>query len=514
MESAHSSFVIPISVLTDSYKAGHIFQYPEALKMACYGEFRQPFSGNKTDNRFVFFGIRYFIETYMERQWTQKDIDDAEKFYATHNSGFLPYPWPKELFQEMVDTNNGYFPVTIEALPEGTCANIHVPVFIITAEGKWSRLVTFLETLMTHLWYPTTVATLSRRVKDLIDEAYGQSVDEDSYWSKDSRLHDFGFRGTTCTEQSVIGGVAHLLNFTGTDTMSAAYYAQFKLNNGKPVGSSIPATEHSVMTAWQTEVGAIRQMFDKFGKDNCVFATVMDSYDYTNALDVILPSLYKEKVAKGNSYWVLRPDSGDCVEVILQALHAAEKVAGTVLNKKGFKVILGMGAIQGDGINYDDIKRILAKVMEANFSVQNVAFGMGGGLLQKVNRDTMSFATKLMYIKYEDGTERNVMKKPKTDGAKSSLPGQLKVIRVNGVPTVFPKKDGEVDPNNLLQVFWKSGPVLNLKWDDFDTVKKRVADEWTALPKLYDPISTEINEVIQAWISDFKANYQTRMSLL
>jgi nicotinic acid phosphoribosyltransferase len=513
MESPDSSFAIPISVLTDSYKAGHIFQYPEALKMVCYGEFRQPFAGNKTDNRFVFYGIRYFIETYMLRKWTNKDVIDAEKFYATHNSGFLPYPWPKELFQEIVDENDGYFPVTIEALPEGTCAHIHVPVFVITAEGRWSRLVTFLETLLTHLWYPTTVATLSRRVKDIIEEAYEQSVDKDSYWSQNSRLHDFGFRGTTCTEQSVIGGVAHLLSFTGTDTMSAAYYAQFKLNNGKPVGSSIPATEHSVMTAWQTEVGAIRRMFEKFGGDGCVFATVMDSYDYSNALDVIVPSLFKEKVDRGKSYWVLRPDSGDPVEVILQALNAAEKAAGTEINSKGFKVIPGMGAIQGDGIGYDNIKDILKAVMEAKFSVQNVCFGMGGGLLQKVNRDTMSFATKLMYIRYQDGVERNVMKKPKTDGAKSSLPGQVKVLRVNGVPTVFPKKDGEVDPNNLLKVVWKNGPVAGHVWEDFDTIKQRVQDEWNALPKMYDAVSEELNEVVKQWTEDYKANYQSRMSL-
>jgi len=413
--------------------------------------------------------------------------------------------------------NNGYFPVTIEALPEGTCAHIHVPTFVITAEGKWSRLVTFLETIMTHLWYPTTVATLSRRVKDLIDQSFEKSVDPETYWAKDHKLHDFGFRGTTCVEQSIVGGVAHLLNFNGTDTMSAAYYAQYHLNNGKAVGASIPATEHSVMTAWKTEMGAIQRMIEKFGGDKCVFATVMDSYDYTNALDVILPAIYKEKTERGNSYWVLRPDSGDPVEVILQALHAAEKVAGTTKNKKGYKVINGMGAIQGDGINYYDIKKILNAVIEDGFSVENVTFGMGGGLLQKLNRDTMSFATKLMYIKYEDGTERNVMKKPKTDGAKSSLPGLVKVIRVNGCPTVLPKKDGEPDdPNNILKTYWKCGPVSGLVWDSFDQIKERINKEWSSLPKLYDPVSKEMIAVIEQFVADFKKTKEnaTKVSAL
>src|SRR5690242_10233435 len=71
----------------------------------------------------------------MERRWTHQDIDRARDFYSTHNAGFLPYPWPEELFRDIVDKNNGYFPVTIEALPEGMCAHTHIPVFIITAEG-------------------------------------------------------------------------------------------------------------------------------------------------------------------------------------------------------------------------------------------------------------------------------------------------------------------------------------------------------------------------------------------
>jgi nicotinamide phosphoribosyltransferase len=199
--------------------------------------------------------------------------------------------------------------------------------------------------------------------------------------------------------------------------------------------------------------------------------------------------------------------------VILQALAAAEKVAGSKVNKKGYKVIPGMGAIQGDGIGYEDIQTILAKVMEAGYSVQNVAFGMGGGLLQKVNRDTMSFATKLMYIKYQDGTERNVMKKPKTDGAKSSLPGELKVLRVNGVPTVFPNKGGAHVPDNVLKVYWKNGPVEGLVWEDFDALRKRVAQEWNALPKMYDPVSAELNQVIADWISDYNANYEARSKI-
>lgn len=113
-------------------------------------------------------------------------------------------------------------------------------------------------------------------------------MDDDTRWLLASRLHDFGFRGCTSVEQSTIGGAAHLINFDGSDTMSACYYVQFALNNGKPVGSSIPATEHSVMTSWKTEKEAILNVIEHYGTG--LYATVLDSYDYSRALEKVLIS--------------------------------------------------------------------------------------------------------------------------------------------------------------------------------------------------------------------------------
>jgi len=153
-----------------------------------------------------------------------------------------------------------------------------------------------------------------------------KTVDETSNWKIGSRLHDFGFRGCTSVEQSVIGGCAHLLSFDGSDTMSASYYAQFTLNNGKPIAQSVPATEHSVMTSWPNEKLAIQNMIKHFGKG--VFACVMDSYDYVNALTKVLPSIAEEKIKEGG-FMVCRPDSGEPVEAIMQGLEAIEKVFGS-----------------------------------------------------------------------------------------------------------------------------------------------------------------------------------------
>lgn len=147
-----------------------------------------------------------------------------------------------------------------------------------------------------------------------------------------------------------------MLNFVGTDTMSAAYYAQYVLNNGRPIAQSLPATEHSVMTSWPTEEAAIRNMIDHFGGEGCVFSVVMDSYDYDAALIEVLPRVAPFLKMKGGTM-MLRPDSGDPIEVVLSGLRAADSCFGHRVNSKGYKVINNSGVIQGDGINYEVVKR-------------------------------------------------------------------------------------------------------------------------------------------------------------
>eukprot|EP00842_Homolaphlyctis_polyrhiza_P004335 jgi/Hompol1/4902/HPOL_004012-RA len=395
-------FSIPLPLLTDSYKAAHPYLYPEALKMVAYGEFRSSFEKDKHDSRIVFYGIRYIIENYVSKKFTMQDVLQAEAFFATHNAGATPFPFPKDLFVKVqkqiclwrllglymltlpptmsasgqfVTENDGYFPVKIAALREGSIIFPHVPVYQITAEKEYSRLVTYLETILTMVWYPSTVATLSRRCRTVIENAYAETVDDKGKWTLASRLHDFGFRGCTSVEQSIIGGTAHLLNFEGTDTMTAAWYAQFHLNNGQPAGFSIPATEHSIMTAFRNEKLAMTQLLEQFGSGVC--ACVMDSYDYSAALSEVLPSVASLKVERGG-FLVLRPDSGNPVDVVLQALNAADKIFGSDLNEKGFKVLRGVGVIQGDGINIQTLAEIAQAVKAAGFAAQNCAYGMGG----------------------------------------------------------------------------------------------------------------------------------------
>ncbi|KAJ2698083.1 hypothetical protein H4218_003531 [Coemansia sp. IMI 209128] len=486
-------FGLPLPLLTDSYKASHFALYPPAQEATAYCEFRHGFDKDTEDERMVFCGLRYIIEQYVARQWTLQDVDMAEAFFRTHNFGFTEYPFPKHLFLKFIAENAGYFPVRIEALREGSVVYPHTPVFQITAKDEYSSLITYLETVLLMAWYPSTVATLSRRSRAVIEDHYRESVDEDGWWTLETRMHDFGFRGCTCVEQSMIGGAAHLLSFDGTDTLSAAFYAQYRLNNGRPVATSIPATEHSVMTAYSSERQAMLSTIEAYGGG--VFACVMDSYDYSRALSEVLPVVASKKLEKGG-YLVIRPDSGDQVEAVLLGLRAADKVFGSVVNSKGYKVVTGASVIQGDGVTPESLRHILAAVHGAGYSAQSVGFGMGGGLLQKVNRDTMSMAIKLSSITYADGETRDIMKFPKEGSEKVSLPGKFSVYAdpdQGGAPVAFRKEERETAGlENLLRVVYEGGPVDPNIWDDFATVRQRVSDQWRKFPKRARAVSESL----------------------
>ncbi|KAJ2807612.1 hypothetical protein H4R20_001221 [Coemansia guatemalensis] len=485
-------FGLPMPMLTDSYKASHAGVFPEAQRTVAYVEFRNAYEKDTEDTRMVFHGLQYVVEQYVARQWTMQDVEQAAVFFETHNAGHTAYPFPRELFERFVRENNGYFPVRIEALAEGSVVYPHTPVMQITAEGAYSGLVTYIETVLLMIWYPSTVATLSRRAWTVLAEQYAQTVDDDMQWTLSSRLHDFGFRGCTCVEQAMVGGAAHLLTFEGTDTMAAAYHAQFRLNGGRAVASSVPATEHSVMMAHQDERQAVLAMIEAYGDG--AFACVMDTYDYARALEQVLPAVAERKLQRGGVL-IIRPDSGDPVEAVLQGLHAAERVFGSTTNSKGFRVITGASVIQGDGVTLESLRRILAAVVRDGFSAQCVAFGMGGALLQKVNRDVMGIAYKLSSITDPDGSVRDVMKFPKGDLGKMSLPGRLAVHpdpAQSGVPVAYrcaPDAD-----TGLLRVVYDCGPVADHRWDDFETVRRRLQHQWSTFPLRAEALSSELLE--------------------
>jgi nicotinamide phosphoribosyltransferase len=318
---------------------------------------------------------------------------------------------------------------------EGTVlAPSNVMVQVTNTTGLPSRwLTSFIETsILRGVWYPTTVATLSREIKKLIKKYLEETGTPELL---NYKLHDFGFRGVSSYESGCIGALAHLVNFRGSDTMGANVYGK-AFYKERTAGTSIPAAEHSTITSWGTEneAKAYRNMIEKFGGPGKMYAVVSDSYDIYNAVSEIWGKELQAEVRAKGGVLVVRPDSGHPATVVLEVVKALGDAFGYEENAKGYKVLDPcVRVIQGDGINIDSIEEILETLKTSGWSADNVAFGMGGALLQKMDRDTFSFAMKASAISYDDGeTWGDVKKNPITQALKKSKGGRLALIKEDG----------------------------------------------------------------------------------
>jgi nicotinamide phosphoribosyltransferase len=412
-----------IILMSDSYKYTHYLQYPEKTEVIySYLESRGGVYG-KT----LFFGLQYLLKKYLCGEVvTLAKINEAEKIINSHLGVGT---FNREGWEYILKEHNGYLPVKIKAVPEGMLVPFsNVLVTIENTDPKCFWLTNFLETLLVQVWYPITVATQSYYIKQnilrFLEETGTPSL-------IDFKLHDFGFRGVSSVESAGIGGIAHLVNFKGTDTVEALvvgsqYYSE------DCAGYSIPASEHSTITSWgkDNEVEAYKNMLEKYDKYPLI-ACVSDSYNIYNACEELWGTQLKEQVMNHNGTLVIRPDSGNPVEVIIKVLNILWEKFGGEVNTKGYKVLDShVRIIQGDGVNPDSIYEILFAMKEAGFSADNIAFGMGGALLQKLDRDTQKFAFKCSAIK-RGGEWNDVFKSPITDIAKESKKGRLKLIKLD-----------------------------------------------------------------------------------
>ena len=275
------------------------------------------------------------------------------------------------------------------------------------------------------------------------------------------KLHDFGARGVSSAQSAALGGMAHLVNFAGTDTMEALS-AAIEFYGADMPGFSIPAAEHSTMTSWgrERESEAYANMLAQFGVEGGLVAVVSDSYNLDNAVDQIWGNELRDKVLSTGGTLVVRPDSGDPVSTPIRTLEKLWAHFGGTTNAKGFKVLNdAVRVIQGDGMTFDSIARLVDQLVEKGWSVDNIAFGMGGGLLQHVNRDTMRFAMKANAMKTTDGSWQDVSKKPATDPTKASKAGRQAVVLINGVMAA--KRLDEIkSEDDLLETVFLNGKLM------------------------------------------------------
>jgi nicotinamide phosphoribosyltransferase len=407
---------------SDSYKYSQFSQYPEGTEYVySYIESR----GGAWDAT-VFFGLQMFIKEYLLTPITQEDIDVAEEIITTHG-----LPFYREGWEYILREHGGRLPVVIKAAPEGCIIPTrNVLATIENTDPKCWWLTSFLETaLLRAVWYPTTVATNSYESKKIILRSLEKTGDPSLI---DFKLHDFGYRGVSSMESGGIGGLAHLVNFMGSDTIGAILCGREYYNCPMP-GFSIPAMEHSTVTSWgrEHEVDSYRNMLKLYGKPGALLACVSDSYDIYEACKKWGTEL-KQEVLDSGAVVVVRPDSGNPSDVVVKCLYILEKYFGSTTNDKGYRVLNNVRVIQGDGIDHSSIRSILFCMEIAGFSADNVAFGQGGALLQAVNRDTMKFAMKCSAIGIRvDGklAWRDVFKDPITDHGKVSKKGRVTLYK-------------------------------------------------------------------------------------
>jgi nicotinamide phosphoribosyltransferase len=407
---------------TDSYKVSMFKQYPIGTTgVYSYIESR----GGRYD-RTVFFGLQAFIKEYLLEPITQLDIDVADEILTAHGEPFNRAGW-----QYILDKHRGYLPVVIRAVPEGTVVPVkNVLATIENTDPECFWLTTWLETaLLRAIWYPTTVATQSWKIRQLILFYLERTGDPTLI---DFKLHDFGARGVSSLESAGIGAAAHLVNFMGTDTVSGILYAREFYGAGV-AGFSIPAAEHSTITSWgrDNEVKAYENMVKQFGRTGSILAVVSDSYDIYNAASKLWGEELRQQVIDSGATVVIRPDSGDPVEVNCRLVEILGEKFGYTVNSKGYKVLNHVRLIQGDGVNYQSISDILDAITDLGYSADNIAFGMGGALLQQMDRDTQKFAMKCSSVKI-NGVWADVMKDPVTDPGKKSKAGRVSLYKNGG----------------------------------------------------------------------------------
>jgi len=440
---------------TDSYKTSHFAQYPAGTEtIFSYVEAR----GGPFDQS-LFFGLQAILKREFLAPVTPEHVEEAAELLTAHGLPFHRAGW-----ELLLSRHGGRLPLDIRALPEGSLTPLRTPLMTVrNTDPDFFWLTSYVETALLRVWYPTTVATISHHVRQIIHAALIRTADDPAA-ELPFKLHDFGARGVSSEASAALGGLAHLVNFKGTDTLSAILAARAYYHEPM-AGFSIPAAEHSTITAWgrEGEGDAYGNMISQFAKPGALYAVVSDSYDLYHAVENLWGERLRQRVIDLGATLIIRPDSGDPVTVVAKTLALLAEKFGTSLNGKGYRVLNHVRVIQGDGVNPISIAAILDRIIADGFSASNLAFGMGGALLQKCDRDTLSFAYKASAARVE-GQWRDVYKDPVTDSGKRSKRGLVGVVASESGPRTVELDGRSLEPleggTNLLEPVFHDGVLL------------------------------------------------------
>ena len=432
-------------LLIDFYKAVHAEMLPKDItKSVSY--FTPRMSRVERWDKVVMFGLQGFIKTYLIDYFNQEFFGKPFEEVIGEYKRIMDAALGAEAYKiEKIEKLHklGYLPIEIIALPEGTLVPMHVPMFGITnTHPEFAWLPQSLESLISaESWHPMIAATVGYTYRQIVNEYYAKTCDDNV--SRARALGAFDFRGEECTESAIKAGAGWCLSFLNTATVPTIPYLEQMYDcdcTKESVAFGSPSTEHSVMCSNYAmdgdEVTLLKRLLTEI-YPNTSFSAVLDSYDYWNVIDNVLPQI-KEEIMAHNGCMLMRGDSGECVDVVTQTVFKLWEQFGGTVNSKGYKVLdPHVKAIYGDSITIQRCEEIYRILEENGFACSNVALGVGSfsmqcieedGILKPFTRDTFSSCIKATYCEIAD-KPYPIFKNPKDGGFKKSQKGCCVVVK-------------------------------------------------------------------------------------
>lgn len=465
-------------LLIDFYKAVHAEMLPKGItKSVSY--FTPRMSRVDMWDKVVMFGLQGFIKTYLIDYFNTEFFNKPCEETITDYKRIMDATLGKDAYKiDKIEKLHklGYLPIEIISLPEGSLVPMKCPMFGITNTHKdFAWLPQSLESLISaEVWHTMLSATVGYTYRQIVNKYYGLTCDDNI--AKARALGAFDFRGEECLQSAEKAGAGWCLSFLLTATVPTIPYLEQNYNcdcTKEPVAFGSPSTEHSVMCSNYAidgdEETLLRRLLTEI-YPNTSFSAVLDSYDYWNVIDNILPKLKKE-ILEHNGCMLMRGDSGDCVEVVTKTVFKLWDIFGGTVNSKGYKVLNPkIKAIYGDSITIQRCEKIYQILMENGFACSNVALGVGSfsfqcveenGVLKPFTRDTFSSCIKATYCEIED-KPFPIFKNPKDGGFKKSQKGCCIVYKDNYEYTykdefTWEEACGEA---NLLRTVFKDGKLV------------------------------------------------------
>lgn len=472
----------------DFYKSGHIYQYPKGTELVfsnytCRGSRLQDVQDGT-----IFFGLQYFMQNYLVDQLSENFFkasrEEVVKRYKRRMDSSLG---PGAVNTHHIEALHelGFVPLCIMALPEGSLVPLRVPSLVLyntLPEFYW--LTNYIETILSSsIWMGINSATIAREYRKILNAGAVKTGGDPGFvpWQG----HDFSFRGMPGIEAAALSGAAHLLFFTGTDTIPAIELIErfYNPSSDTLIGGSVAATEHAVMCmhGQVDEKELFKHLLTNVYPSGIV-SVVSDTWDLWKVLTEYLPEL-KSVIEAREGKLVIRPDSGDPVKILCgdpdsAVEHIRKGVVellwdtfGGTINEKGYKVLNPkIGTIYGDSITLFRARQILLWLEQKGFASTNVVFGIGSYTYQYNTRDTFGQAVKATYGEV-NGQPRAIFKNPITDdGVKKSAKGMLAVNRSDNSFVLKEEATEEELANSALQVVFFNGIRPG---ETFETIRTR-----------------------------------------